>query len=115
MDLNHLHLHVRDLDRSHAFYETWFGFRERVRHGEIVFLSNDDRFDLALSPSPRVEPFPEWFHFGFRLASGDAVREIHRRMTAANVAIAKPLYQDDEMVSFRCLDPDGYGIEVYWE
>jgi catechol-2,3-dioxygenase len=115
MDLNHLHLHVRDLERSRTFYESWFGLRERIRHGEILFLTNDDRFDLALSPSEHVEPFPGWFHFGFRLEDRDAVRETHRRMTASNVAMAKPLYEDEEMISFRCLDPDGYGIEVYWE
>jgi hypothetical protein len=25
------------------------------------------------------------------------------------------LYQDGSLVSFRCADPDGYAIEVYWE
>ena len=58
MDLNHLHLRVRDLERSQRFYETYFDFRERV---------------------PR------------------------------------PLIDEEDLVSARVLDPDGYTIEIYWE
>lgn len=36
-------------------------------------------------------------------------------MNVARVPIVKPLYKDESLVSYRCLDPDGYGIEVYWE
>jgi hypothetical protein len=27
----------------------------------------------------------------------------------------QPISRGDDFVSFRCLDPDGYDIEVYWE
>jgi hypothetical protein len=36
-------------------------------------------------------------------------------MSDSGVVILKPLYQDDDLVSFRCADPDGYAIEIYWE
>lgn len=113
--LNHLHLHVRDLPRSQRFYESYLGFREHIRHGEILFLRNEDGFDLALAPEVDPESFPEWFHFGFRLAAPEAVRELYSRMSDEGVRIRKPLLDDEDLVSFQCLDPDGYHIEVYWE
>ena len=58
---------------------------------------------------------PPWFHFGFRIASAPQVLALHERMEASGVAIRKPVYQDDSLVSYRCADPDGHVIEVYWE
>lgn len=114
-DLNHLHLHVRDVERAWRFYTRHFGFAESVRHGDILFLRNRDGFDLALAPARAVESFPEWFHFGFRLDSAEAVRSLYRAMQVEGTTIRKPLVDDPDLVSFRCADPDGYGIEVYWE
>ena len=79
MDLNHLHLHVRDVASASAYYQRWFGFREHVCHGDILFLRNGDGFDLALAPDDEGEDFPTWFHFGFRLASAADVRDLHVR------------------------------------
>lgn len=115
MDLNHLHLHVRDVEASRSFYERYFAFTPHVRHGDILFVRNADRFDLALASDEHPHAFPDWFHFGFRLETPDAVRALYERMRADGVAIVKPLYEDGELASYRCGDPDGYGIEVYWE
>ncbi|MBI3099668.1 MAG: VOC family protein [Planctomycetes bacterium] len=115
MDLNHLHLHVRDVERARQFYETWFGFRERVRHGKILFLRNGDGFDLALAPESEPSPFPEWYHFGFRLPTPDDVRAVYKRMSTDGVTLRAQLTEEPDFVTFRCMDPDGYGIEVYWE
>jgi catechol-2,3-dioxygenase len=113
VDLNHLHLHVRDVERAARFYERWFGFREHVRHGEILFLRNASGFDLALAPG---EPgrFPAWFHFGFRRPSRDDVAGLHGRMASEGVAVNE-MFDDPDLASFRCCDPDGHAIEVYWE
>jgi len=56
-----------------------------------------------------------WCHFGFRLNLADEVIGLHNDMARAGVAIVRPLYRDETLVSFRCADPDGYAIEVYWE
>ena len=32
-----------------------------------------------------------------------------------HVPMRQPISRGDDFVSFRCLDPDGYDIEVYWE
>lgn len=39
MDLNHLHIAVKDVAQSRHFYETFFGFRERTVHGKCLFLT----------------------------------------------------------------------------
>ena len=114
MDLNHLHLHVRNVDHSKRFYESYFGFRERVRHGNILFLRNTSGFDLALVPDRTPLSFPEWFHFGFRLGSARAVRMLHGHMSSKGGQV-QDIEEYPGYMTFRCADPDGYGIEVYWE
>lgn len=113
MDLNHLHLHVRNLQHAKLFYESYFQFREHMRHGDILFLRNASGFDLALVPDPTPQSFPEWFHFGFRLGSEDAVRKLYRRLMAAGVELQE-IEEYDGYTTFSCEDPDGYPIEVYW-
>lgn len=115
MQLNHLHLHVSNVARSRDFYERFFGLRDHVMYGDILFMTDEGRFDLALAPAQHIEPFPGWFHFGFRLPDAEHVRRLHADMTASNVPIVQDLEDQDDLVSFRCQDPDGYTIEVYWE
>lgn len=116
MDLNHLHLHVADLDRSQGFYEAYFEFREKFREEEeaMRFLENPEGFLLALAHDPEPSGIPEWFHFGFCLPDADAVRRMHSRMSGDGIK-AKPVQEYADYVNFRAYDPDGYQIEVYWE
>lgn len=113
MALNHLHLHVADVAASRAFYETFFGLREDVRHGDILFLADENGFQLALAPGP-VEPLPAWWHFGFRLPAADDVRRLGERLRAAGHDLVETGDEGD-LVWCRVKDPDGYLIEVYWE
>lgn len=116
MDLNHLHLHVRDIPRARAFYEKFFGFsRESVREEDFLILRNPEGFDLAFMRDPKPTPVPKWFHFGFRLPSPSAVLAMHDRMAAEDVVITQPPKDHGTWMSFRCADPDGYPIEVYFE
>jgi len=113
MDLNHLHLHVGNLDHAKRFYESYFGFREHMRHADILFLRNTSGFELALRPVRKPSSFPEWFHFGFCLASEGAVRKLHKRLSAGGVRVCD-VEDYENYVTFRCKDPDGYNIEIYW-
>lgn len=113
--LNHLHLHVRSVERARAFYAGYFGLRDHVRHDDVLFMRDaTDGLDLALAPSPALDQFPDWFHFGFRLDRPDDVRALFERLRADGVETTA-LQQFDDFVVFRCRDPDGYQIEVYWE
>jgi len=115
MDLNHLHLHVMNLDKTRKFYEDHFKFREHIWHGEILFLRNENEFDLALMPDNSEWNFPKWFHFGFRLNSPDEVKRLFEKIKSSGETIDTELEEYDDFVFFRCLDPDGNKIEVYWE
>jgi catechol 2,3-dioxygenase-like lactoylglutathione lyase family enzyme len=116
LPLVHLNLTVSDLDRSTAFYAGWFGFDRppQTMDDGTRFLRNADGFDLALRPgSPPTPPAPT-LHLGFRASEPTTVRELLSRLAAAGVPITE-VHDDIDHVSFKCLDPDGYEIEVYWD
>jgi catechol-2,3-dioxygenase len=115
MSLQHLHLHVRDRAIAERWYASWFDLRVLRRGSEITFMRDERDFLLALAADAAPGAMPPWFRFGFRLGSPQAVVDLHDRMAGSGVAIRKPNHQDDDLVSFRCGDPDGYVIEVYWE
>ena len=53
-------------------------------------------------------------HFGFRTAAADEVRTLLAELRAAGVPITDAR-DEPGYVSLKCLDPDGYEIEVYCE
>jgi catechol 2,3-dioxygenase-like lactoylglutathione lyase family enzyme len=115
--LGHLNLAVADLDRSARFYAEYFGFDRGSRRypDGTVFLADAQGFDLALHQEAAVPAaaLDGRVHFGFR-ASAEAVRELRRRLEAAGVAIVEA-GDEAAYVGFKCLDPDGYVVEVYCE
>jgi len=117
MHLNHLGLPVRDERRSQQFYSAYFGFdpatAQEYEDGTVI-IRNADGFDLALHRVGHVEPSPAFLHAGFKAAEPDEVRTMMERMEAEGVTIVE---RNDEAayVAFKCRDPDGHRIEVYWE
>ena len=61
-----------------------------------------------------MQPCRRGFHIGFGLENSDAVRSTHRRLSAAGVQVAD-IHASDGYVTFRCWDPDGTEIEIFWE
>jgi catechol 2,3-dioxygenase-like lactoylglutathione lyase family enzyme len=116
MNIQHLHIHVRDRAVSEAFYAKWLSLRVARRGSSLTFMTDTRGFDLALMADVQPTALPEWFHFGCRLPSAHAVTELHAAMLRdGGVPIAMDLYQDEGLVSFKAKDPDGYRIEFYWE
>ncbi|GIE80669.1 hypothetical protein Aph02nite_66190 [Actinoplanes philippinensis] len=117
MRLRHLGLPVRDHERSLAFYTRWFGFDPATATtypDGTVIVRDADRFDLALHPVTQTGPAPEFLHFGFAAPSAEAVRDLHGRLLADGVEVIE-FDEEPDLVSFKCLDPDGWRVEVYWE
>ena len=112
----HLNITVADLDRSQAFYERWFGFDQRPEtySDGTRFIRNADGFDLALHPGQPPSPPAPTVHFGFRTADADEVRALLSELRAADVPITET-HDEPGYVSLKCLDPDGYEIEIYCE
>lgn len=114
--LVHLNLTVADLARSKAFYATWFGFDQRpeTMSDGTRFVRNGDGFDLALHPGEPPSPPAPTMHFGFRTDDPAEVRTLLASLREAGVPITEH-HDEPGYVSLKCLDPDGYEIEVYAE
>lgn len=117
MDLNHLNLRVRDAAACRDFYEAHFGFRPAFEADGGFFVRNDDGFLLALIPADPHQPLPDGFHIGFGLADADAVLALRASLEAAGVRVGdlEDFRPGEDYVTFRCWDPDGTEIEVFWE
>jgi catechol-2,3-dioxygenase len=117
VDLNHLHLLVKDLGKSKEFYCELFDFSENASYGpELLFLQNKSGFDLALTPVDKSVKLPEGIHFGFSLNSKEELDAFYQK--------AKELYPEkineeprdhNSWGVFTCSDPDGYILELYWD
>lgn len=117
MDLNHLNLRVRDAGACRDFYERHFGFHPAFDADGGHFIRNDDGFLLALVPAEVHQPLPDGFHIGFALSSADAVLEMRPSLEGAGVRVGEleDFRPGENYVTFRCWDPDGTEIEVFWE
>lgn len=116
LPLVHLNLVVTDVERSAAFYRQWFGFTAPPREypDGTVFLGNPDGFDLALHGGAPPGAAAATFHFGFRVDDPASVRTLRDALADAGVTLTE-IGDEDGYVNLKCLDPDGYEIEVYWE
>jgi catechol 2,3-dioxygenase-like lactoylglutathione lyase family enzyme len=117
VNLDHLNLRVRDAEACRDFYVGHFGFEPAFEAEGGHFVRNRHGFLLALVPTPDHQPLPAGFHIGFSLDAADEVASLHARLVAAGVEVTavddhRP---DEDYVTFRCWDPDGTEIELFWE
>ncbi|HVN84825.1 MAG TPA: VOC family protein [Candidatus Binatia bacterium] len=116
--LYHIHLVVRDLDRSLAFYRGVFGMQEMFRDGpKMVFLSTPGGRDLVTLNEDPAETEQAGknggiAHFGFRLTdAGDmdaAIAEVERN----GGALVRRGTRGEGFPFAYVRDPDGYVIEL---
>lgn len=114
MDINHLHLAVKSVEKSKNFYQSFFKFEELKWIGDMLFMVNDEGFELALDPIESFQSLPDWFHFGFRL-SKDELEALYKKLSEVPGVIESEYKDHGGWGSFACVDPDGHGIEVYWD
>jgi len=108
---------VRDYERSLRFYATYFGFDPATAQSYpdgTVIVRNADRFDLALHQATEAGASSSFLHFGFAMTDAEAVHALRTRLERDGVAVVERA-DEPEHVSFKCLDPDGWRVEVYWE
>jgi catechol 2,3-dioxygenase-like lactoylglutathione lyase family enzyme len=115
--VDHLALPVRDVERSRAFYEKYFGFdagRPQDYPDGVLVLRNEEGFDLALTPAKGKPQVPAALHFGIRYVGARRVYDLEQRLVGDGVPIVETV-DDPGYVSVKCQDPDGYVVEAYWE
>ncbi|MDD9922814.1 MAG: VOC family protein [Boseongicola sp.] len=120
--VGHIHLKVTDLERSIAFYRDVLGFDVKLRYGsQAAFLAAGDyhhHIGLNTWHSAGRDPVKRdaagMYHVAFvypdrkalGLAVGNAIDNGVNVYGAADHGVSEAVYFDD---------PDGNGIELYWD
>lgn len=122
VDIGHVHLKVSDIDRSLEFYCGVLGFEVQERIGnEAAFISAGGyhhHIGLNTWSSAGGSPPPAGttglFHFAIRYPTRAALAQALRRLAEAGVPLGGA---SDHGVSEAVYlnDPDGIGIELYWD
>jgi catechol 2,3-dioxygenase-like lactoylglutathione lyase family enzyme len=115
--LTHIHLVVRDLDRSLAFYQRVFGMEETFRDGDLVFLRTPGARDsITLNPSEEDRGVAGTNggigHFGFRLRESESLDDAIAEVEASGGRLVRRGEHAPGVPFAYVTDPDGYLIEL---
>ena len=120
--LAHVNLYVRDAEASGAWYKDLLGLHTyHHRPGKAVFLSADKNqsHEIALMSLGADAPLPQrgqvgLNHLAFRVASLDDLKDFYARMKEKGVK-AERIGDHGISLGIYFRDPDGNGVEVYYE
>jgi catechol 2,3-dioxygenase len=115
--LTHIHLMVKDIQRSLEFYQRVFGMNVKFWAGDaLVFLNTPGSKDMiALHQSEADKPTGESggiLHFGFQLENRSELEDAISQVVAAGGALKKRGEFTPGMPFAYVSDPDGYEIEL---
>jgi catechol 2,3-dioxygenase-like lactoylglutathione lyase family enzyme len=117
--IRHVHLLVRDLPHSVAFYEAAFGMKVAFRDGKILFLrspSGGDDLALHQASTPdekaRVGQPGGFEHFGITVLDRTRLGEAIAAVEAAGGALVEKGVHASGSPFAYISDPDGYLIEI---
>lgn len=115
--LTHIHLVVKDIQRSLDFYKTVFGMEVKFWAGDgLVFLNTPGSNDLiTLHQSTEGQSTGSSggiLHFGFQLANKADLDSAISEVVAAGGALKKRGEFGPGMPFAYVSDPDGYEIEL---
>jgi catechol 2,3-dioxygenase len=114
--LGHVHLKVRDIERSLAFYTDVLDLDVTERYGRFAFLTfGDHHHDLALQAVGEDAPGPGrgvgLYHAAFECADAADLRAAYERLRERDVAVTPVDHRISKALYFD--DPDGNGVELY--
>ena len=110
--IDHLHLRVRDLEKSRKFYKAALGAlgRDLTHEGEGFFVSDELFVDAA-------DDYVSKVHLAFQTTGPEMVKAFYDAALAAggtdNGAPGERSYHPGYYACF-ILDPDGNNIEAVW-
>jgi catechol 2,3-dioxygenase len=118
--IGHAHLKVRDLDRATAFYTHYFSLElvERVGDSYVFLTGSEMHHEIALqfvgpyAPSPAREGIG-LYHVAFEVPDKVSFAKAYKSLTDNGVEVATV----DHCISWAMYfeDPDGNGLEIYWD
>lgn len=124
MKIEHVALWTRNLERSKAFYETYFGGAANKKYTNpltglesyFVRFGGDTRLELMSIPGIQNhahELTVGWAHIAISVGSKAAVDELTNRLRAEGYAVAsEPRLTGDGHYESVILDPDGNRVEI---
>lgn len=120
MKIGHVHLKIRNLKESLDFYRKYLDMEltEQIA-GTFAFMSSGDmHHELALQEVGKEASLPKrqdvgLYHVAFEAPDKGALVKTYQRLKKAGVAV----YPVDHRISWALYfnDPDGNGLEVYWD
>jgi len=120
MQLGHANIRVRDVERSEKFYTEVLGLTVTHRRGGTVFMSaREHSHELAIRGIGADAAGPDSSqvgtnHFAWEMASFEDLQAMYRHLKAKGVHILHTR-ENAHSVGVYFNDPDGNGLEVYYE
>lgn len=122
VDIGHVHLRVSDLDKALAFYQGVLGFEITQRYGGgAVFLSAGGyHHHIGLNTWQSKGGLPPalgttgLFHVAIRYPTRAALADALRRVISAKIQLDGAAHHGVSEALYLH-DPDGNGIELYWD
>jgi len=114
LDLNHIALHVQDLDRSKAFYGGMLGWTKKDTRPAFRFpgawyaLGATRELHLITGRHDGAIEIPRVCHFAVQVESVGAVETLLREK---EIEFIGPKSRPDGVLQIFLQDPDGYWIE----
>ena len=120
MKIGHVHLKIRNLKRSIDFYHNYLSMAVTEKFADtFVFMSAGQmHHELALQEVGEKAPLPKrddvgLYHVAFEVPNKQTLADTFQKLKKDGVAV----YPVDHRISWALYfsDPDGNGIEVYWD
>lgn len=120
MKIGHVHLKIRNLQRSIDFYQRYLDMQitEKLADSYVFMSAGQSHHELALQEigEQAANPQPHGvglYHVAFEVPDHASLTSTYRKLKKGGV-VAYPV---DHGISWALYfnDPDGNGIEVYWD
>lgn len=117
MYTSHLQLKVKDLNRSIEFYNTILGFTLLEQEGQTAYLTHDGKTSMLSlveqTDAISHQGYTGLYHIAFLLPTRKDLGNIIQHFIAQNVRVGAGDHDVSEALYIN--DPDGNGIEIYWD
>ena len=119
VQLGHIGLYVRDLDRMVSFYRDFLGMQvtKRNAQGNMTFLSSDplasDHEIALIKGRPSAEDPHLINQISMRVETLGDLRDFHQRLLAENYSIQR-VVNHGSAIGCYFHDPEGNVTEIFW-